>query len=199
MKNQYFADARDYFKYDALERILVTDHAVEQITCIWMLTRPDLTGQGRVPFVPDPELPELTRFFQERLEADRRRVSEMPAYLSRHGHRVFSYRDDREDFSFWTRAKYFAEIPDNALRHSVVFFDPDVGLEPGHPTEKHLLFAELEEVFQRMDESSTAVIFQYSRREAGFWDSMAVQLRDRLATDVLFIADSAVGVLRHST
>ncbi len=65
MKNQDFGDARDYFKYDALERLATDLTHVDRLTCLWMLTPPDGTGQGKVPFVPDPELPELTAFFRE--------------------------------------------------------------------------------------------------------------------------------------
>jgi hypothetical protein len=183
MKNQYFGDKRDYFKYDVLERLAADMPDVQQLTCVWMLTPPDTTGQGRVPFVADAELPELTAFFRSRLDSgdrDRTRVGEMRAYFEGRPFRFFSYRDDREDFGLSTRAEYFASIPDEALRRSVVFFDPDNGMEPGSGNEKHLRFGELAGVQARMDEASVAVVFQYARRLADFWTFMAKQLRDRL-------------------
>lgn len=159
-----------------------------------MLTAPDQSGQGQVRFVPDPELPELTSFFHERRESANRRVSEMPWYLGRRGHRVCSYRDDDDDFTTFTRKAYFAGIPDEALRHSVVFFDPDNGMEPqGRATERHLLYSELEQVYLRMDEVSVAVVFQYFRRVPDFWDGFGAALRDRLRADVLFVVEPAVG------
>src|ERR1700704_5671714 len=103
-----------------------------------MLTPPDATGQGRVAFVPDPERPEFTRFFRERQDPTRRRVADMPTYLDRHGHSVFSYRDDRADFSNRARSNYFGDIPATALIASLVFFDPDNGLEPTRASEEHL-------------------------------------------------------------
>ncbi|MDP9253262.1 MAG: hypothetical protein M3O80_09680, partial [Chloroflexota bacterium] len=167
MKNQYFGDRRDYFKYDVLER-LATDLAdVDRLTCLWMLTRPDSSGQGRVPFVPDPELPELTAFFGERLDSEdaaRRRVTEMRTYFEGRPFRFISYRDDRDDFDSITRSEYFAYVPDEALQHAVVFFDPDNGMEPRRATERHLRFQELESILTRMDETSVAVVFQYWRR-----------------------------------
>lgn len=45
MKNQYFGDRRDYFKYDVLERLATELHEVQRLTCLWMLTPPDGTGQ----------------------------------------------------------------------------------------------------------------------------------------------------------
>jgi hypothetical protein len=119
VKNQYFGDKRDYFKYDVLERLAADMPDIQQLTCVWMLTPPDATGQGRVPFVPDPELPELTAFFRSRLgsgDPDQTRAGEMRAYFEGHPFRFFSYRDDREDFGRATRAEYFASIPDEALR-----------------------------------------------------------------------------------
>lgn len=193
MKDQYFGDGRDYFKYDVLESILEADQDLEQLTCVWMLTRPDGTRQGRVPFVPDPELPELTTFFHEHQDPVARRVAAMPAYLGRKGLKVFSYRDDRDDFSSLNRSEYFRQIPDGALSRSVVFFDPDNGLEPIRATERHLLFSELRSVLVRMDASSVAVVFQYCRRVAAFWESMGKEIVERLAVTVLWIVEPAVG------
>jgi hypothetical protein len=40
-------------------------------------------------------------------------------------------------------------------------FDPDVGMEPGQATAKHLRFDELRDVVSGMDSASVAVVFQY--------------------------------------
>ncbi len=192
MKNQYFGDRRDYFKYDVLERLATDLRDIEQLTSLWMLTRPDSSGQGQVPFVPDPELPELTAFFRERLDSNdaaRRRVTEMQTYFKDRPFRFFSYRDDRDDFDSMTRSEYFASVPDEALQHAVVFFDPDNGMEPGRGTERHLRFGELENILGRMDEPSVAVVFQYWRRVRNFWTVMAQELRERLGHPLVYIAD----------
>src|SRR5918996_6432480 len=175
MKNQYFGDKRDYFTYDVLDRLAADVPDIRQLTCVWMLTPPDTTGQGRVPFVADRELPELTAFFRSRLDSGDRnqtRVGEMGAHFQGRPFRFFSYRDDREDFGLATRTESFASIPDEAVRRSVVFFDPDVGMEPSLGNEKHLRFDELASVLARMEESSLAVIFQYARRVPDFWTVM---------------------------
>ena len=106
MKDEYFGDARDFFKYDVLERIASNLADIERLTCLWMLTRSDSTGQGKVSFVADPELPELTAFFRERLEsedASLRCVTEMRTYFKDRPVGFFSYRDDRDDFGWATR------------------------------------------------------------------------------------------------
>lgn len=192
MKNQYFGDRRDYFKYDVLEQLATDVNDLQQLTCLWMLTPPDGTGQGHVPFVPDPELPQLTAFFRAKLrwsEPTQPRVGDMAVYFEGRPFRFFSYRDDRDDFGPATRSEYFDSVPDEALQRAVVFFDPDNGMEPGRATEKHLRFEELGGVLARMDRNSVAVVFQYSRRVGDFWTVMARQLVDRLHRRLAYIAD----------
>jgi hypothetical protein len=133
MKNQYFGEARDYFKYDVLDRLASDLDGIETLTCLWMLTRSDRSNQGKVTFVPDPELTNLTAFFHDRLDPRddaRCQVSEMAYFFADRPFRFFSYRDSRADFGWSTRASYFRAIPAEALRRAVVFFDPDTGMEP---------------------------------------------------------------------
>ncbi|HEX8861909.1 MAG TPA: hypothetical protein VGC06_22960 [Actinomycetes bacterium] len=195
MKQQYFGDARDYFKYDVLDRLASDLAGIERLTCLWMLSAPDYTGQGRVPFTGDPELPELTEFFRERLASNdpaRRRVGEMGSYFANRPFALVSYRDDREDFGPGTRAEYFARVPDKALRRAVVFFDPDIGMEPGRATAKHLRFDELGDILSRMDSTSVAVVFQYCRRVTDCWELIASQLAGRLGCPVAYIAEAVL-------
>jgi hypothetical protein len=169
VKNQYFGDARDYFKYDVLERLASDLTGIDALTCLWMLTRSDGTSQGQVKFVPDPELTALTAFFHDRLDPRdeaRCQVSEMSYFFADRRFRLLSYRDDRDDFDWMTRARYFRDIPAESLSRAVVFFDPDTGIEPRRCTAAHLRFDELKSVVGRMDDQSVAVIFQFQRRVA---------------------------------
>jgi hypothetical protein len=195
MKNQYFGDKRDYFKYDVLDRLAAELSEVQRLTCLWMLTPSDRTGHGKEPFLPDPELPELTAFFRSRLSSRdpmQTRAGEMRTYFAGRSFDFFSYRDDREDFGAATRTDYFASVPDWALRRAVVFFDPDVGMEPASSTEKHLRFGELSGVLARMDETSVAVIFQYARRAPDFWASMARDFWAKVHRPLAYIAEPAL-------
>jgi hypothetical protein len=196
MKNQYFGDKRDYFKYSLLEALAGAVPGIEQLTCIWMLTPAVPNNDGRKAFVLQPDHARLAAFFracQARGIAD---VTEMRAYFRQQAFRFFSYGENPDRyFNSANRLTYFSGVPDEALHRSLVFFDPDNGLEPaGKATSAHLRYRELADVFQRMDAASIAVIYQHLPRIEGsmFWPSVAARLRQRLATPVAYIAESDV-------
>jgi hypothetical protein len=100
MKNQYFGDSRDYFKYEVIDRLASDLDDIVTLTCLWMLTPSDATGHGQIRFVPSPHLPELTKFFRERLEPrneEQCRVSEMATYFSPRPFHFVSYGGFRRD------------------------------------------------------------------------------------------------------
>ncbi len=193
MKNQYFGDKRDYFKYSLLETLAAEVAGIERLTCIWMLTANTTNNDGRKQFVAHPHHVRLATFLQKRRAKGTGTVAEMRAYFKRLPFGFFSY-GDRPPPYFGTegRDKYFRDIPDAVLRRSVVFFDPDNGLEPAVTvTPAHLRHEELAEVFGRMDTTSIAVIYQHLPRIQGsvFWPSIATKLHRRLAASVGYIAE----------
>ncbi len=191
LKNQYFGDARDYFKYDVLDRLATDLPGIEVLTCIWMLTRPDSSGEGQVRFIPDEELPALTAFFNERLSplrGGRRHVSEMADFFATRPYDFYSYRDDADDFGSATREAYFREIPEHILRRAVVFLDPDTGMQPEETlTPKHLRYDELKVVVDHMSDESVAVVFQYQRRVKNWVEKIGQQLADKCLPHVGYI------------
>jgi hypothetical protein len=167
---------------------------VHQLTCLWMLTPPDGTTEGNVPFIEDPQLPELTTFLREQRLAGRRDIRLMREYFGRRRWHYAAYRDDRDDFSRATRASYFRDVPDHLLERAVVFFDPDVGIEPASSpsNEKHLHYAELRDVYRRMGSTSIAVIYQHQRRIPNGWRAMGVELCRQLGADVTWVSEPDV-------
>src|SRR5712692_8440713 len=131
MKNQYFGDKRDYFKYGLLEALATSVDSIDQLSCVWMLTPPVANNDGRKAFVPHPELTRLTAFVQSCQANGIADVAEMKRYFGDQAFRFFSYGDGADCyFTPMNRSDYFRDIPDLALRKSLVFFDPDNGLEP---------------------------------------------------------------------
>jgi hypothetical protein len=68
-------------------------------------------------------------------------------------------------FSHQQRQEYFEQIGDELLSNSLVFVDPDIGLEVKGAGEKHILYAEVKDLYQRMDGGSILMIFQHFPRE----------------------------------
>jgi hypothetical protein len=159
-----------------------------------MLTPPVANNDGRKAFVPHPEHARLTAFFQACRAIGIADVGEMKRYFENAPFRFFSYGSTADRyFTTGSRPDYFRDIPNVALQKSLVFFDPDNGLEPpGKATAAHLRYEELDHVFERMDDRSIAVIYQHLPRiEASrFWPSIASALRQRLHRPVAYIAES---------
>jgi hypothetical protein len=76
-----------------------------------------------------------------------------------------------------------------------VFFDPDNGLEPATTvTPAHLKYAELAQVFRRMDSHSVAVVYQHLPRKRAeiFWPYIASRLSSELSSPAGYVADGDV-------
>jgi hypothetical protein len=193
MKNQYFGDKRDYFKYGLLEALTLGIPGLEQLTCLWMLTRPIENNDGKKPFVAHADDSRLAAFLEACRSREVHDIRAIQGYFQGIGCRFFSFRDQPQDyFSRENRSEYFRVVPQEALQRSVVFFDPDNGLEPeGGAGSAHLRYRELNQVFNRMDIHSVAVVYQHLPRIKGsvFWPAVAGKIRKHLNSPVGFIAE----------
>lgn len=155
MKNQFFGDARDLFKFDLVEKILDGINGLKRFSFIAMLTR-----DGKSEFKEDQpggKNSNLNRFLTQNRRRGRniRRIKE---YFDRRGVDILI---DCREFCHKTRKAYFDEIPKAWLSHSLILLDPDNGLEPTKPDEKHVRYEEVKEIYNEMDEKSILMIFQY--------------------------------------
>ncbi|GAC1578493.1 MAG: hypothetical protein NVS3B24_10970 [Candidatus Dormibacteria bacterium] len=192
VKDQYFGDSRDYFKYHLLESLVRQPPRIDRLVCLWMLTPPDLSGDGNVPLVESRELPELARFLLGHVQVDDRKVKHLREYFRERGIEYLPWGDERPYFTRERRETYFRNVPADKLDNAVVFFDPDVGLTSSAPTPKHLAFEELKGVRARMGPDTIAVVYQHAQRKKDFWATMAAELRRSLQTSVGYVAESAV-------
>ncbi len=177
---------------------------VDQLSCVWLLTPPTATNDGNRHFSSDAFDTELATFLQECVTTGRRDVREFANYMRTRHARYLSYGDQASSyFTTTNRSTYFDFIPSAALTRSVVFFDPDNGLEPRTVvTAAHLKYSELQTVFNRMDDCSIAVIYQHSARQPRdvFWPSIADRVRISLKASVGYLESGDVGffiVLRN--
>ena len=193
MKDQYFGDARDYLKYHLLEELIGNVPRLRQLVCVWMLTAPDSTGEGNIRFQPNPSLPELSLFLQNRVDGGERRVRCLRQYFAGRGIEYAPWGDEPPYFANSSRDSYFATIPSDFLEDALIFLDPDVGLTWKDPTPKHLTYAELIGLRSRIGRDSITVVYQHFQRRPRFWDTMASNLRAGTKSYVGYVAEPAVG------
>ena len=169
MKNQYFGDVRDLFKYDLIQWILKEISSL-QFTFIPMLTENDpkrgdggkrdfdRAKKGGRPGTHNKELMEFLKKY-----GDKRDFTEIENYFKPNGFEIVIYKG-HEYFDKRMRNKYFEKILEEYLRKSLVFVDPDNGLQIKNSKEKHLLYSEVKALYNRMDDDSILMIFQYFPR-----------------------------------
>jgi len=171
MKRMYFGDRRDLFKFDLLLDILEAIPGLERLTFVPMLTEDDDSREGQqISRDHGARRPALAAFLAESRRTPRRDLTALREFFSKSGVPYSPYKDD-ELFSPALREEYFASIPSESLTKALVFFDPDIGLEPSNPLqmrrggpEKYLRYNEVTEVARRAGSSSVMVVYQHLQR-----------------------------------
>jgi len=174
MKNQYFGDVRDLFKYDLIQRILKELSSSQRFTFIPMLTKNEndsKRGEGnkrdfdnaKKNGKPGTNNGKLTEFLSKYKETDRdeRDFTAIKNYFEAQGIWADIYNEYFDDMK---RGEYFKNIPGAYLHNPLIFVDPDIGLQIKKSTEKHLLYWDVKYLYDRMDESSTLMIYQHFPR-----------------------------------
>jgi hypothetical protein len=191
MKHQYFADRRDLFKYDLLLDLLESLPGIERLTSILMLTPSDATGEGQVRLAVGRRRPEVAAFLTRCRNENRLHLGELQTFFSSHGVQYHPYSDG-EFFDSADRQAYFSDIPQEWLTNALVFFDPDVGLEPRSARhmrrsgpEKYLRYEELAAVAVRVQQPSALVVYQHLQRD-----------KRKIAADILDRAQRFASAIR---
>lgn len=174
MKNQYFGDVRDLFKYDLLQRVLNEMSSLQRLTFIPMLTKYDSESshgnkrnfdRAKEDGRPGTNNEKLIAFLKKHGEIDRdkRDFTKIEEYFKSESIEVVIYKG-HEYFDKMSREEYFKNIPGEYLNNPLIFLDPDIGLQIGNPTEKHVLYQEVKYLHYRMDEDSILMIYQHFPR-----------------------------------
>jgi hypothetical protein len=173
MKNQYFGDIRDLFKYDLIQRVTKEVSSLQKFTFLPMLTKyePNRGDGNKRDFErakKDGRLgtnnEELIGFLKKYggLVNDKRDFTKIGDYFKSKGIKILIHKDEGyEYFEQRARDRYFQNIPREYLHGSLVFVDPDIGLEVKTCTEKHLRYSEVTELYDHMDEGSILMIYQH--------------------------------------
>lgn len=173
MKNQYFADTRDLFKYDLVLELLEKTQT-SRFTFVPMLTPDDPSyNGGRTNYANirfRPKRKEIGSFLQTCLATNNRKVVMLERFFE---NEILTKRPElkiyskKKYFSSRKREVYFRDIPRKLLKHSIILVDPDIGLEVPSMRgreENYLTYDEARTIYERMDERSTLLIFQFIPR-----------------------------------
>jgi hypothetical protein len=171
----FFGDARDLFKFDLVRHIMKAFPDLASFTFIPMLTEDDPPSGQKTARTRDLglALKKGKAGTQNRnLMEDMGRLQEIDDDLSYfHGIQSYFKKENilvdvlhRDTFSHELRENYFRKVFENFPKNSLIFLDPDTGLEVKNPTQRHLLYDEVKRIFDRMDHQSVLMIYQHLPR-----------------------------------
>ncbi|MDD1694611.1 MAG: hypothetical protein LUQ71_07790 [Methanoregula sp.] len=175
MNISFSGDTRDLFKFDLVRHIMKSFPGLNSFTFVPMLTdREEQTKQKKrntdlkkaitagKAGSQNRELMEHLGKLQE-IEDDMAYFSGIRSYFK--GENILADILNRDRFSHEHRVNYFKPIFDKFPERSLIFLDPDTGLEVKNPTHRHLLFDELKKIADTMDTRSILMIYQHFPRE----------------------------------
>lgn len=200
MKTQYLGDVRDLFKYDLIQRILKEVSSLQGFTFISMLTKNDpKSGEGNKRDFDKAKagtnnkdlMKSLKRY--NKIDPNERDFTEVEKHFKSKGVKITIYKEN-EFFERKSREDYFKKIEKRLLSNSLIFVDPDIGLQIKNSTKKHLLYSEVKELYERMDEYSILMIFQYFPREdhTEYLSRRANELRELTEDLPIYISDNEI-------
>ena len=202
MNNHCFGDNRDLFKYDLVFQIIKKGLA-SRFIFITMLT-PDPTGnknarheiaqRNRCKAKAGWNNNDLTAFLDQFQDKNNRDIRKLAGFFKEQEIETTIYCGKDKYFSDAGREEYFKQISDQLLRKSVIFVDPDMGLEVNKLTEKHIRYDEIKNLYQRMDQTSILMIFQYIpyvNRENYFLE-VSKKLTEKIGDLPIYISDNQV-------
>lgn len=160
-------------KYDLLLDLTECLGGRKRLAFIPMLTPNDKSGEGSITnYERGGRRQLLFDDLRQALLSGQRDIRLLRIAMPKLGVEFMPYRDD-EWFEHATRAEYFEAIPANDLAASVVFVDPDIGLQTGTPGymrrqgyEKYLMYSELSDTWHRATEDSIMVVYQHLQKDA---------------------------------
>lgn len=164
---KYYGDDRDYFKYDLISFVL-EECDFDSYGFVPMLTEHRYDNEGNI--VPTPsscKSQELLNFICSHSKPD---LNNWEIWLKRY---VLSYTTVQPVNStyfgngnrnaYWSKFNHVISMPE-----SLVFFDPDTGLQAGRKSpikkeeyEKYILNDEMPDILNQLSETSVFVIYQH--------------------------------------
>ena len=176
MKDQFFADERDFMKYDLWIELARYLGDSASVTFIPMLTRNDATKQGgKTRYDCGKRNPRLYAFLRHCLDSNNRRIVRLRDFFRKHPQGCYyPYLDDGSKCGYFRhegRQAYFTEIRKRLLSDAVILIDPDNGLETRGPywkknPEKYVRYSEVAELARRSTGKRAILVIQFCPKGA---------------------------------
>jgi hypothetical protein len=166
LKNQWFGDRRDYFKFDLWLEVAENVRGIRKLTYIPMLT------PSVAPYEKGKRRESLYAFLQSWHLPQCRSVSRLSDFLAGARLEYYPYRgSDESGFQDGSWDAYFRDIEEEWLRDAAILIDPDTGLRPKtsrrlENPEKYVTCANVANLLCRSSGNSVVLVFQYLQRNA---------------------------------
>ncbi|MFA5220716.1 MAG: hypothetical protein WC391_00320 [Methanoregula sp.] len=205
MNRVYFGDTRDLFKFDLIRHLMKSMPELARFAFVPMLTE----TKERISKKKSPAK-DLKRAWKtgkagsqnKELVGSMERLQEIEDDLEYfNGVREYFQKEkilvdimERPRFTHEKREHYFQHLFDEFPARSLIFLDPDTGLEESSPTQKHLLLDELKKIYKRMDTGSIIMIYQHFPRatRAGYIKRRCEQLTKLTGVNPVIIMDTEI-------
>ena len=164
MRNQFYSDRKDIWKWSLLLELAGDRHHIYQVA---MLTRDD--GEHTLDQGDPGECNALARgFFEDECRVDDRDIYRAEALLSGRITVLNPKGSDCEYYSPSSRTRYFDHVL-NTIKSDdkspkVVFLDPDNGLEVKNSTSSHVRLQDVRRVWNSLRAGDYLVIYQHHAR-----------------------------------
>jgi hypothetical protein len=175
MNRIFFGDTRDLFKFDLVRHVMKAFPDLASFTFVPMLTEEEKAVGPKKTAAKDlgmalkkgkagtenHDLMVDMGHLQE-IDDDLGYFTAIKSYFRKENIIVDVLHKDT--FSHEHRENYFKEVFENFPEKSLIFLDPDTGLEVKNPTQRHLLFNEVTKIYNHMDNTSLLMIYQHIPR-----------------------------------
>jgi hypothetical protein len=201
----HFGDLRDLFKFDLVRHMMKSMPGLNGFTFIPMLTgserKPDLKPGIKKDMVKAVKAGKAgsqnTNLIQhvsrlQEIDSDLDYVQSLHSYFK--NEKILMDIMHPHTFTHRERERYFNSVFTSFPKKSLVFLDPDIGLEESKPDHRHLLFDEVKMIYDHLDAGSVMMIYQHFPRKVheDYIQQRCSQLSELTGSSPLTITDNEI-------
>jgi len=205
VNRKHFGDQRDLFKFDLVRHIMKSMPGLTGFTFIPLLTenngkqdresgtKKDMgkaVKTGKAGSQNSNLLQHVSRV--QEVNSDLEYVQSLHSYFKNEN--IIMDTLHPHTFTHQEREQYFQNVFANFPKKSLVFLDPDIGIEESKPDQRHLLFTEVKMIYDHLDTGSVLLIYQHFPRKVheDYTKKRCSQLSELTGSSPLTITDNEI-------